>query len=77
MAAPKYIRLDFRDNVATATQSLEVGEIVDGVATTALIPRGHKVALENVPQGGLKHKTHLWGIGGKTAKLAPAIPSPF
>lgn len=51
MAAPKYIRLDMRDNVVTAAQSLEVGEAVEGAKTRALIPRGHKVALTDISKG--------------------------
>ncbi len=45
------LRLDPSDNVATATAPLEVGTPVDGITPTALIARGHKIAVEAIPNG--------------------------
>lgn len=39
-----FVRLDRADTVVTATRALQVGTIIEDVATTALIPSGHKVA---------------------------------
>lgn len=47
-----FVRLDPSDNVVTATRALEIGTDIEGVATTALIPSGHKVAVRDIPQGG-------------------------
>jgi altronate hydrolase len=45
------VRLDPSDNVVTAIKPLELGTAVEGVSTTALIPRGHKIATEEIGQG--------------------------
>ena len=36
-----FVRLDPADNAVTATRALEAGHMVEGVATTGLIPSGH------------------------------------
>lgn len=46
-----FIRLDATDNVVTATRALDVGVDVDGAATIAMIPRGHKVATAAIAAG--------------------------
>ena len=46
-----FIRLDPSDTVVTATRALEVGAEVEGVATRALIPSGHKIATVAMPAG--------------------------
>lgn len=46
-----FVRLDRADTVVTATRALEVGTAIDGIATTALIPSGHKVATTNMRTG--------------------------
>lgn len=46
-----FVRLDRADTVVTATRALEVGVAVEGIATTALIPSGHKVAMVAMPKG--------------------------
>ncbi|MFT4959338.1 MAG: altronate hydrolase [Paracoccaceae bacterium] len=51
-----YIRLDPDDNVVTATRALEVGADVEGIATTALIPSGHKVAVRAIAEGEMVRK---------------------
>ena len=51
MEQAAFIRLDERDNVVTATQSLEVGAAIDGVTSRALIPRGHKIAIADIAKG--------------------------
>lgn len=45
------IRLDPDDSVVTATRALEVGHMVDGIATRSLIPSGHKIATRNMAKG--------------------------
>ena len=45
------IRLDPADNVVTATRTLEAGTAVDGVVTTAIIPRNHKLASREIKAG--------------------------
>ncbi len=45
------VRLDPSDNVVTAIKPLELGAAVEQVATTALIPRGHKIATEGIEPG--------------------------
>ncbi len=46
-----FVRLDPADNVVTATRSLEVGVAIEDVATSALIPSGHKVSIQAVKSG--------------------------
>ncbi len=45
------VRLDTSDNVVTAARALEVGTVIDGVKTRALIPSGHKIATANIAIG--------------------------
>ncbi|MEM9636841.1 MAG: altronate dehydratase family protein [Pseudomonadota bacterium] len=45
------VRLDPVDNVVTATRALEVGVAVEGTATRALIPSGHKIATQDIAKG--------------------------
>ena len=51
-----YIRLDPDDNVVTVTRSLEAGAEVEGAATRALIPAGHKVAVRDIAAGEVVRK---------------------
>ncbi len=51
-----YIRLDSDDNVVTATRALEVGADVEGISTIALIPSGHKVAVQPIAKGDMVRK---------------------
>lgn len=46
-----FIRLDRADTVVTATHSLDVGVMIEDVATKALIPSGHKVATVAMRKG--------------------------
>ena len=55
------VRLDPADNVVTAIRPLAVGVSVEGTATTALIPRSHKIA------------TAAIGIGAPVLKYAQVI----
>ncbi len=48
---PDLLRLDPSDTVATALTPLEAGQAVEGVTTTALIARGHKVAVRPMAKG--------------------------
>ena len=45
------VRLDPADNVVTATRALDVGVAVEDTQTRALIPSGHKIAVENIAVG--------------------------
>ena len=45
------VRLDPADNVVTAIRPLAAVTEVAGVATTALIPRGHKIATAAIADG--------------------------
>ncbi|RLJ59258.1 altronate hydrolase [Litoreibacter meonggei] len=45
------IRLDADDNVVTATRALEAGTSIEDVATTGLIPSGHKIATRAIGKG--------------------------
>lgn len=45
------IRLDPDDTVVTAPRTLEVGHMVDGIATRSLIPSGHKIATCDMAKG--------------------------
>ncbi len=50
------VRLDPSDNVVTATRPLEVGAKVEGIATRALIPSGHKIATARIAKGDAVRK---------------------
>ncbi|WP_413720208.1 UxaA family hydrolase [Silicimonas sp. MF1-12-2] len=54
--APLFVRLDPSDNVVTATRALEAGTAVETVATTTLIPSGHKIATAPIPKGAAIRK---------------------
>ena len=64
------LKLDASDNVATATAPLEVGQTVDGVTPTALIARGHKVALHPIAKGAEVRK-YAQLIGYASSDIAP------
>ncbi len=46
-----HVRLDPVDNVSTALRSLEAGAQIDGVSTTVMVPRGHKIANTAITKG--------------------------
>ena len=51
------VRLDPSDNVVTAIRPMELGvEAEAGVATTGLIPRGHKIATTDIAKGEVIRK---------------------
>ena len=50
-AAEPFVRLNAIDDVVTAVRPLEVGTPIENVTTTALIPRGHKIATHDIPAG--------------------------
>jgi len=50
-AAEPFVRLNPIDDVVTAVRPLEVGTPVETVATTTLIPRGHKIATHAIKAG--------------------------
>nr|WP_050786167.1 altronate dehydratase family protein [Ahrensia sp. R2A130] len=45
------VRLSPADNVVSAIRALEVGVTTDGIVTSAMIPRGHKIATSAIAQG--------------------------
>ncbi|QBF34314.1 UxaA family hydrolase [Thalassococcus sp. S3] len=63
------IRLDPADNVVTATRALEAGHAVEGTATRALIPSGHKIATQAIAQGDAVRK-YAQLIGYASADIA-------
>ncbi|NKB53094.1 MAG: altronate dehydratase [Rhizobiaceae bacterium] len=64
------VRLDPSDNVVTAIKPLELGATVEEVATTALVPRGHKIATE-VIEAGQPIRKYAQVIGYAESKIAP------
>ena len=65
------VRLDEADNVVTAIRPLEAGvEIEPGVVTTALVPRGHKVATHPIAPGERVVK-YAQMIGTASEPIAP------
>ncbi len=47
-----YIQIDRMDNVAIAVHEIKRGfELLPGIVTLSEIPQGHKVALQDIPQG--------------------------
>lgn len=64
------VRLDASDNVVTAIRALEAGTPVEGVVTTTMIPRGHKIATAAIPQGEVIRK-YAQVIGYASADIAP------
>ena len=64
------IRLAPRDNVVTATRALQAGHRVEGVATTGLVPSGHKIATSAIASGEPVLK-YAQLIGLASAGIAP------
>jgi altronate hydrolase len=48
---PAMLRLHASDNISVSTRIVEKGEMIDGIATTARIMRGHKMAVAAIPKG--------------------------
>ncbi|MFN8759077.1 MAG: UxaA family hydrolase [Tagaea sp.] len=69
-AAPRTIRLDPADNLIVAVDPLEPGFEGYGARAAAKIPRGHKMAIERVPQGAPLRKFGQI-IGFATRDVAP------
>ena len=51
MPQPRSLRLDPKDNVATAIDQIEAGNVSSGVTARARVPKGHKMALVAIPEG--------------------------
>ncbi|WP_332773622.1 UxaA family hydrolase [Phenylobacterium sp.] len=64
------LRIDPRDDVATALVGVAEGDSVGGVTARAAIPAGHKMALNPVKAGDPVLK-YGWPIGRATADIAP------
>jgi len=67
---PAAVRLDPRDNVATAIRALAIGETAQGIPVTDPIPRGHKLALAPIATGAEVVK-YAQGIGAASSDIAP------
>ena len=48
---PAMLRLHASDNITVSTRIVEKGEIIDGIAATAKIMRGHKMAIVPIAKG--------------------------
>jgi altronate dehydratase len=46
-----FIRLHAADNVVIALADLRAGDLVEGVALTGAVPRGHKIAMADLVKG--------------------------
>ena len=46
-----FVRLNGTDNVVTVTRAIELGAEVSGVTSNQNVPRGHKIAIENISLG--------------------------
>ncbi len=64
------VRLDPSDNVVTAIRALEVGSDVEGIQTTVLIPRGHKIAT-SATKAGEPIRKYAQIIGYAAADIQP------
>ncbi|MDD9923532.1 MAG: altronate dehydratase family protein, partial [Boseongicola sp.] len=64
-----WIRLDGSDNVVTATRALEVGHSEEGITTTSLVPKGHKIATAELSPGDEIRK-YAQIIGYASAKIS-------
>ena len=48
----KYVKMRDEDNVAIVVQDVKAGDtVIKGVRAKSAIPQGHKIALEDIPQG--------------------------
>src|SRR5690554_5446696 len=74
MTGPRIIRIQPADNVAVAVEDIEADAPVtlDGITLLArqVIPRGHKIALADIPTGDNVIK-YGYPIGRATAAIAP------
>ncbi|MDJ0982135.1 MAG: SAF domain-containing protein, partial [Kiloniellales bacterium] len=69
-AEPRTLRLHAEDNIAVAIDPLAAGLAVAGITTRAPIPRGHKVATREIPEGEAIRKFGQI-IGFATGAIAP------
>ena len=65
----KFIRITERDNVAVALEAHKAGETILGVTLTQDVPAGHKVALQDIPEGENVVK-YAFPIGHATKPIA-------
>ena len=53
MSIPLYVKIKEQDNVAIAVNEIKAGmEVMEGVIAHQDIPQAHKIALEDIPEGG-------------------------
>ena len=57
---PRTLRLNARDNIIVAVDSVEPGTTVQGVKATARVMRGHKMASERVAMALGAEMTGVW-----------------
>lgn len=46
-----FVKLNGTDNVVTVTRSIELGTIISGIESNQSIPRGHKIAIQDIAIG--------------------------
>ena len=49
--APRTLRLNAKDNLVVAVDAIGIGATIEGVAATARVPRGHKMATAKIAKG--------------------------
>ena len=65
-----FIRLDASDNVVTLTRAVQTGHDIEGIPTTGMIPKGHKMAIRPIAQGEAVRK-YAQVIGYASVDIAP------
>src|SRR5262245_31470318 len=50
-AEPRTLSLNAKDNVIVAIDAVQAGTVAKGIAASARIPRGHKMALKKIAKG--------------------------
>jgi altronate hydrolase len=51
-APPRTLRLNATDNVRVAIDTILPGSVVEGVTASQRVPKGHKMAVTGIPEGG-------------------------
>jgi len=51
-ATPRTLRLNAKDNVRVAIDTIYPGVVIEGVTAVQRIPKGHKMAITGIPEGG-------------------------
>src|SRR4051795_9093222 len=71
---PRVLHLGADDDVAIALEPLAKGTPVDDVVAVDDVPRGHKIALHDLPAGALVHKYgHVIGMTGAPVRAGEHV----